>query len=739
MNSIWAKTSPAETLMEHTEKCLSVFASIRKSFPYLSSICDQDAFFEYLFCAVAIHDIGKAASGFQQLWEKWGYRHEILSASFVRCLGHLTAFSQKAVALAVITHHKDISQLRERYATSFPVNKHEFSRRINELSPNMDAIAAHLAAIPSWATQYLGYSLPAPIIPTDTKALIDAYQFAVRWYVHLWNEDERNDLHAVYGIFLRGLIITCDHLASGGHSQIRESVADVLAKLGISQLREFQKKMHTIHGHAMLFAPTGSGKTEASMLWADRNQDSARRVFYVLPYTASINAMYSRLAKKFGNDDVGILHGKANYFIYKSFLDQEYSTKDAEKQTQQIQRLTKKIYRPVKILTPFQILKAFFGEKGWESMLAEMAGGLFVFDEIHVYEPHITALILQSVKHLSMMGARFLFLSATFPKFLKQKIHQTLPDIQTFDDEEMFPGGEKVLLHRPRHQVFLLSGEITEYLTQIEKDLADSKKILVVCNTVSRAQEVYLALKKQAKSPVLIHGRFILRDRREKELTLKDSDLLVGTQVVEVSLDIDFDVLYSEPAPIDALVQRFGRVNRNRQEVIIAPVYIFSKGSAKDQYFYDSLRIEATLAAFSDVQQISPWMISQMIEQVYSQGYNEQEQRQFDEAFSSFARMLDSLCPFIESKQEDFFHLIRSLEVIPAKFEQDYLYCREQGDFFQAMEYLTSISFGQRAMLKKDDRISLRREGRYYVVDAEYDHELGLRLEQPQSGIGFID
>jgi len=87
---------------------------------------------------------------------------------------------------------------------------------------------------------------------------------------------------------------------------------------------------------------------------------------------------------------------------------------------------------------------------------------------------------------------------------------------------------------------------------------------LVVCNTVKNAQIACRELGKNVspEKKALIHGRFILKDREEQERNAADKFLLVGTQAIEVSLNISFDVIYTELAPIDALVQRFGRVNR---------------------------------------------------------------------------------------------------------------------------------------------------------------------------------
>lgn len=103
-----------------------------------------------------------------------------------------------------------------------------------------------------------------------------------------------------------------------------------------------------------------------------------------------------------------------------------------------------------------------------------------------------------------------------------------------------------------------------------------NQSVLVCCNTVRRAQTAYAALKndleKNGIEVILLHGRFNARDRLEKEKTVNAATgsrsaerrpvVLVATQVVEVILDIDLDVIYTDPAPLEALIQRFGRVNR---------------------------------------------------------------------------------------------------------------------------------------------------------------------------------
>jgi CRISPR-associated endonuclease/helicase Cas3 len=424
MAEILAKSQPPITLRQHIEDCLSVYRSVCSLFPFVPRLCGVPDFFEHLFYAVAYHDLGKAATGFQAELRggaSWGYRHEILSAAFVPSLESLDEFSQRAVTLAVITHHKSITELRERFSTTLPVGREQFERRVKELSEHLGEVQELLRALSRWSRDFHTRSLASPRIPEELSDLIDPYRFAVQWYKNAWDDDERTALHGAYGMLLRGLTIACDHLASAGREEVREGLRDVATRLGIPQLRPFQRAMVHVTRSSFLSAPTGSGKTEAGLLWAGTNQDSGRRIFYVLPYTASINAMTRRLTACFGEENVGVLHGKASYFVYRTMLDREYSPDAAAAFARETVGLTRKLYRPLKVLTPFQILKAFFGVKGWEAMFSEFAGGLFIFDEIHVYDARTTALILKTIEQLARLDGKFLFLSATLPQFLKEE------------------------------------------------------------------------------------------------------------------------------------------------------------------------------------------------------------------------------------------------------------------------------------------------------------------------------
>ncbi len=725
---------PDETILEHTENALKVFKSIKEAYENVPELCGINDLWEHLFYSIFFHDFGKGATGFQDMLKddthklRWKYRHEMLSAGFVSALNYDELY-KKAIGIAIITHHKDINKLRERYNTfPSPNGKKLYQKKLLELEPNFEELLSYFKLIGEWSKEYLGYKLDNYNLIFSMDELEDVYKDSALPYYLEWEDDEYSNLHGKYGIFLKGFVNACDHLASGSKYEILDGIKDMSSIFNFSELRKVQQEALNTHGSAFLTAPTGSGKTEASLFWSDTNQNftKSKRVFYLLPYTASINAMYKRLQKDFENEDlVGLLHGKASYFLYKALSEDMDDYDITKNKIREIKGLSKKIYRPYKILTPFQILKAFFGTKGFEMQISEMTNGLFILDEIHAYDAHTTSLILEILKILkNNYNAEMLIMSATLPTFIKNLFKNNL-GISTeikMDKEEL----EKFT----RHEVNVIRGDILNNLDIINDDLNEGKRVLVVCNTVLRAQEVFEELSEDIDNSALLHSRFMLKDREEIEKSLDNLDLLVGTQAIEVSLDIDYDVLYSEPAPIDALIQRFGRVNRkgwNKDK--IAPVNIFSEGSDKDKYIYNPEIVQKTVKSLENVDILKEDIIQKLVDDIYADGYVGKDKEEFDMVQKHFESFNRQIVPFINDSESEmeFYSLFQSYEVVPFKYKLDYLDEIEEGRYFEAMSYFLSISVGQFKKLEKENNVEL--DGKTYFVDAKYDNKLGLMLE----------
>ena len=776
MSTLLAKSDPQESLHDHTQNCLEVYNSLRERMPFLADVAGEPNFFEHLFYAVALHDFGKAATGFQKQLtdrdDRWNYRHEILSTGFVVTL-QISDEAKQAIALAILTHHKDSETLWEKYPC-IPENEEgyqEWQKHVAELEPNWDALMEIQEQIPHWFHSWFPTTTCLWTPVTSTDLLISGYREFLAPYLNDFEDGELNSLHCTYGMLMRGCMIACDHLASNVNA--KNEIQTALDKLEASLVQSIEQRGRQFHGwesfqedagktdgQLMLSAPTGSGKTEAALLWSDKNQCKTKgnRVFYVLPYTASINAMYKRLKKLVSDEKIGVLHGKATYFMYQALVDKDYTPQNAakyqaiyqafidqgrdhesaeklvrQKRAQDERDLTKKICRPYKVLTPFQLLKAFFGIRGFEMQMAEMSHGLFIFDEIHAYDPHTTALILTMIKKLREdYNAKFCIMTATMPQFLTDMIIKAIGE---FIPVDMAPEDRDKFT---RHRVKLLDGNIHDAIPKIKDKLNQGDSVMVVCNTVKQAQDVFQELQHGADNAKLLHSRFILKDRERIEGELENADLLVGTQAVEVSLDIDFDCLFTEPAPIDALIQRFGRINRKGKKGI-CDVHICKEGGKSDKYIYSTEKVERTINAFASVvnDTLKESKIQVLIENVYCEGYDDDEQATFDKAKRFFEQHLRNIVPFIEdlSGRDEFESLFKSIPVVPMTYKDDYSAHIEAKEYYEAMSYLAQIQEYQFARLCRDDLLSKDKKLKQWFINVCYDENLGLIFDEPNPNI----
>ncbi|GCC11496.1 CRISPR-associated nuclease/helicase Cas3 [archaeon] len=358
-----------------------------------------------------------------------------------------------------------------------------------------------------------------------------------------------------------------------------------------------------------------------------------------------------------------------------------------------------------------------------------MTNGLFILDEIHSYDAHTTSLIIETLKILKEeYNANFLIMSATIPTFLKEIFQQKL----NIQKENGISLDKHELKKFTRHRVTILPKGIFDNLDKIKNAIREKKKVLVVCNTVYQAQNVYRELSKEVKNSRLIHGRFILRDREAIEKDLENLDLLVGTQAIEVSLNIDYDVLFSEPAPIDALIQRFGRVNRKGWETKkICPVCIFEEGSEKDKFVYKNREfVKKTIKLLRKEYVLEENTVQRLVDKVYASGYQGKDKKEFEEVSRIFPKFFKKIVPFIHDNRskEDFYKLFDSVEVVPLKYKLDYLEELNNKRYFEAMKYITSISFGQYFKLKNNNQIECEKNTKFVSVD--YDEELGLLVDK---------
>ena len=747
-----AKFNPDDFLECHVNDALNVLKCFMKYFTWIPKLSKENIW-EMLFYSVVLHDLGKCATGFQKNPKEWGYRHEILSTAFTQFLD-FDEVDRNLVALAILTHHKYLNDDKLPKPTKNVESTYKtYLEKVKELLVNSDYIEEiFLPRMPYWELSVFGKRLKKFSLPSDWKDKLKEFDFIqlLNWF------EENKRKYKKELIFLKGLLNACDHLASFGETDILVLSDDIKGciKEGIPKLRKVQELALQTIENAIVKAPTGYGKTETALLWVSANVDkikvnnkviSPNRIFYILPYKASINAMYERLRSRYfkGEELIGLLHSSSHYYLYVSGLDYK-----------KLMTLYRKIYTPIKVATPFQIMKAFFGVGFYEMQLSELAKSLLIFDEIHAYETNVIGIILGMLEILTKrFDAKVLVMSATIPSFLNDLLRAVLrPYELKVESNEL----DKFT----RHRVRFVDSNILDVIEKLEQksnnfaldEYTLEKPVLIACNTVDRAIEVYKKLKERGFKVLLIHGRFTYGDRERLERNLKTNlenyDFIVATQVIEVSLDISFNSAITEPAPLDALIQRFGRVNRQGWKFgKIKDVFILSEGSDKDKFVYGMNLIKRTCKVLNELD--GKLLKESIVQILMDEVYDPDSDKYFEEikdARETTLELYESLTPLERSiNEKEFYNLFQGLEVIPARFQNEVLKLVESGKYIEVYRYLVPISFKKYLGIKSrhgDVLISAQdiierncKKLKYLLfIELKYDDELGLLINERELG-----
>lgn len=360
-------------------------------------------------------------------------------------------------------------------------------------------------------------------------------------------------------LLIKGLLNKFDYIVSAGYENA-ESAIDLHEKklvkniekfLNGKELRPAQKFMKMNRDkNLIVIAPTGSGKTEASLLWMN-----GEKSFYTLPLKVSSNAIYLRIKENYEYKDVALLHSDAMAVYLREYNGNEDIGEKYER--------SKMLSQPLTVCTVDQLFRFVYRALGTEIFAATLKYSKLVLDEIQAYEPRVIATIIYGLKMIQEMGGKFAIITATFPPVLKYFMEQ----YGLFEGKQYifkdFTGKEYQVEKYPRHKVEIRHSEMN--LDEIRLR-GKNRKVLVICNTVSKAQKLYKKL--EGENVWLLHSKYIRRDRAFLERKIMEfsesgeSGIWITTQIVEASLDIDFDILYTEMCTADSLLQRMGRCNR---------------------------------------------------------------------------------------------------------------------------------------------------------------------------------
>lgn len=552
----WAKSEPKEDIQSHTENLLKNLDLLKELYPNL------DVDWGLLYWACVYHDLGKMHYKFQdRIKNRKRHSNEIphglLSLAFIdhKALKK-TGYKRNDIKLlfqAVAYHHD----------RTMPFHNQE--------------IEEEFAGLYSGIELFEYDKLPSKYIATE----IDQRYFNVQQRFY----EGDGELFFRF-IMLEGLLNRLDYAASA-HIPV-EVPNDFLEDAMDAMMCRWQEANQDIHWNdlqkymqsstdknVVVIAQTGMGKTEAGLLWLGNAKG-----FFTLPLKSAINAIYERITHNIVlekvDERVGLLHSDT----YIKYLEQ--SEEDEGLSLDAYYTKTRQLSLPLTICTLDQIFGFVFRYRGFEQKLATLSYSKVIIDEVQMYSPELIAYLVLGLHYITQMGGKFAIMTATLPTFFLDLLREQGIE---FEPPRVFTN------NNIRHSLKVLDKEINaEDIAKLSQQYG-GQKILVICNTVKTAVTMYHQLLDQmdGQQVQLLHGCFTKADRALKEAEIskmgkKDSSecgVWVATQIVEASLDLDFDLLFTELSDLNGLFQRMGRCYRGRTLDIEYNSFVFTGGNKR--------------------------------------------------------------------------------------------------------------------------------------------------------------
>lgn len=427
----------------------------------------------------------------------------------------------------------------------------------------------------------------------------------------------------------------------------------------------------------ILESPTGSGKTEAALYTADTwlQSQQGHGIYIAMPTQATSNQMYERvtqfLRQRYPAETLNfhLVHGGALLEDNNNAQAEAVYDEDQNNSEGSIRAETWFLPRKRTLLAPFgvgtvdQALMSVLQTRHFFVRMFGLQNKVVVFDEVHAYDTYMSELFKRLLMWLRQIGVSVILLSATLPEKTRRELTAAylgekdveLPPVEyprlTLASQE---GVQSIPLDAPSSRVVSLEWSDVDakiIVYKLRDALQNGGCAAVICNRVQRAQDLYNEIKLAVLVPeedlTLFHARFPFQWRKEIEDTVlgkfgkgKDGgknpnrpkkSIVVATQVIEQSLDLDFDYMISDLAPIDLLIQRAGRLHRHNQNnlsrpeslkspklLIVSPQKDDIPEFGHDEFVYDRSVMLRTWLALKERDEMSlPSQTTILIETVY--------------------------------------------------------------------------------------------------------------------------
>lgn len=626
-----------QTLDGHTTDALKILKEyIIQNYDVIQQFCNRwalnnEKFLRNLYLVIYYHDIGKLTKEFQENIKtnrkSQRYPHALYGALlFWQILDEYVIEGIPLEVAAVLGHHTQLwdSLYSDKNLFEPPTFLKE---EILKFIEDVHRTYLHLGFNTWFNLEKKPVELPILDERNKIKILrwIETQRNSFFVYINTQIDEKREwkKIKSIY-TFMFSILKLCDDYSSAnfteyvkkymGNSRILDDVIEDPKKFVLrlkvnspfkvvlknKEPYSFQKRLSNSSKYVALFAPCGRGKTEGALIWALEMLKKYHRnkIVFALPTQTTSNMMYERLKKIFGSKNVGIYHGRSFIKLKeeKEKIDEEM---DEELTSEDIKSENFKgsiFFKPVTVTTIDHLIYSFVkGFSQADFACGNLQNAVIIFDEVHYYEKLTLEHLITLFSTLRKMDIPHLLMSGTFPEFMlsRLKYYEFIRD-----DEGVAFKPFKIRLYST---TIFDSIVFTNIIENYKKGLTQ----FVILNTVERAKKFYLTLRGRLKDAtnepniMLYHSQFTYKDRAEKEKEIinrmqKKPFILVATQVIEISLDISCDIMFSEIAPPDALGQRAGRLNRAGEKWYNSYEYLLNLFAPENFYPYPKDILEKT-------------------------------------------------------------------------------------------------------------------------------------------------
>ncbi len=715
---------PSKLLIDHLTKVrdygLYLFNSDHSYFDY-----DRNVLRNVLENILFLHDFGKATSYFQNYLQakinnlEYGEKEELknharisaLYAAYKTFKETSSQFLALICYVVILKHHSDLQNfvdminiskskikiLKKQYAS---INWNAFQDKHLELYP-WEKLQCFLEEL--W------------ILYQEVENKLEDF-FLLKYFYSILLYSDKNE--AAFSALLDETVLPAKciewipEFKKQKFSQREITVLNRLREQIYRQAIENQQVFSKVTDILFLNVPTGLGKTLTGLQVAILmvNQDTRlKKIIYAVPFTSIIDQTGDIIEEILAMNNLQA----ANYYTkHHHLIEPKIRIDEALYEGEKGQFLIENWDKPLILTTFWQIFNTiYYGRNRLNRKFHQLANSVIILDEIQTLPLEYWDIIRETLEILTKhFHCKIIYMTATLPLLFKKREVEK-HNLITIDQKSLLRQLNRYTIHILNQLQHI---DFSTFTSHLAKTITQnpSKRILIVLNTIRQSQMVYRWIKENInKSVEYLSTNIIPKDRSLRIRNIKNNpanQILVSTQLIEAGVDLDFDIVYRDMAPMDSIIQTAGRCNRNM--IGQGLVFLFSLKDDKNNrdfasYVYSDLSLHPTRALLNRFHTIHEDELPELLDEYYLQVVNRSSTNQYE-------RIKQHLLEGNFESLEEEFKLIKNLPEQLLFIEKDENAMRILDEYFHIRDKYQGLE-------RRDSFLKIKKEFYEYVLSVK--------------------